>query len=382
MALKDDNFFYKQTASSRIKASIVAEYFPRYCNIINKIPQKEIRYLDLFSGPGMYDDGNFSTPLLIAKACAEDPKLTQIVHLFFNDNKYSDQLKSNFDKHFPSGTFSFTPRFANKTVGESEQIYKYLTRESTLTKNPYPTLLFFDPWGYKGIDTLALAKFLEHWGNEIFLFVNIKRIHAAIENDKFDELMQLLFPSTISRIRRDRRYEAVSVYDRLNLIMSNLAMEFKSAVKDKLYHCAFKFQEEDSNATSHYIIHFTKHPKGFELVKQIYYDFDNIGANLERDNTYTFDAKMMDSKQNSLFVFGDLNIASLSKKLEIEYKGKTLTAKQLFDEHNVQTKFCGSHYAKTLRDMVEKGKVKATFTDNVNHKVSVLLTDTCKIEFI
>jgi three-Cys-motif partner protein len=378
METSEDTFFENQTSSSRIKANIVAEYFPKYCRILMKKGQPEIRYLDLFAGPGKYEDGNFSTPILLAQACAEDDVLSQKVFLMFNDKNHSEKLKTNFNTCFPEGTFLHSPRFANKIVGEDKKIENYL-RKDYPKPNPHPTLLFFDPYGYKGIDTLVLAKFLSHWGNEIFLFVNTKRINAAIENNKFDELMQILFPTTIDKLRNDKKYKAIKVHERLSLIMENLANEFKNSVKGKLYHCAFKFQEEDSVATSHYIIHFTKHAKGYELVKQIYYDFDNIGATLENDGNYAFDAKKMG--ENSLLNFGDQNIQILSEKLEKKYKGRIVSARALFDEHQPGTSWCGSHYLTTLRHMVELGKLKATFTDQVEHKVSVLLTNSCKLEF-
>jgi len=221
---------------------------------------------------------------------------------------------------------------------------------------------------------------MENWGNEIFLFVNIKRIHAAIENDKFDALMQSLFPTTFKELQRNRKYKA-TVYERLSLIMDNLAFEFKKAIKGNLYHTSFKFQEEDSQSTSHFIIHFTKHTKGYELVKQVFYDFDNIGASLDRDGNYTFDAKVMGTFNGMTMDFGDQNVEALSQKLAEKYKGRKITAKALFDEHHPTTKYCGSHYAKTLRHMVDKGKVKSSFTDDRSHKVSVLLTATCNLQF-
>ena len=374
----NEEFFKEQSASSRIKANIVAEYFPKYSRILLKRQQKEIRYLDLFAGPGIYGDKKHSTPLLIGKACAEDVNLRQKVRLMFNDNYFSEVLKSNFLQFFPEGTFHFEPRFGAQTVGENKKIYDYLTKPARVP-NPYPTLLFFDPWGYKGIDTIALAKFLENWGNEIFLFVNIKRIHAAIENNKFDELMLLLFPTSIDQIRVDRKYKA-STYERLSLIMDNLANEFNRAVPQGLYHCAFKFQEEDSIATSHFIIHFTKHHKGYELVKQTYYTFDNIGAALDSEGNYTFDAKKMNAPPTG-FDFGDINVEILSEQLEAHYHGCTISAKALFDEHHPKTQYCGTHYVQTLRSMAENGKLIATFTDNKAHKVPVLLIPECQLTF-
>ena len=375
---KKKDFFLKQTPSSRIKASIVAEYFPQYCKILMKSSQQQIRYLDLFAGPGIYKDGSHSTPLLLGKACAEDPALSSTVYLMFNDMEHSKELEANFTAHFPKGTFSREPIFGDKTVGKDQRITEYLMEKPT-ARNLKPTLLFFDPWGYKEIDTTTLANFLSHWGNEIFLFVNIKRIHAAIQNDLFDDLMKSLFPTSYEQLKSERRYTA-SVYERLDLIMENLANEFRKVVGSSLFHCAFRFQEEDSKTTSHYIIHFTKHQKGFELIKQVYYDFDNIGATLGKDGDYTFDAKNMNNTNG--IVFSDQNIATLAAALELEYKGKSGSAKSLFEKDNPKRKHCGSHYAQTLRYMVEQGKLSVKFADGKEHRVSVLLTDECIIKFL
>jgi three-Cys-motif partner protein len=240
LSKSEENFYEVQTQSSLIKAKIVSQYFPQYCKILLKKKQKEIWFLDLFSGPGKYKDGNDSTPLLVASICANDKALKPKVRLLFNDKHFIGELKTNFENQFPKNTFDLAPRFADKTIGEDEAIKRFLEKDLP-TPNPHPTLLFFDPWGYKGIDSKVLAKFLLGWGNEIFLFVNIKRIHAAIENDKFDELMTSLFPTRIDQLRKDRKYEA-TVYDRLNLIMENLAGEFVDSVNGKLYHCSFNFK--------------------------------------------------------------------------------------------------------------------------------------------
>ena len=377
--MSDNDFFKSQTHSSRIKANIVANYFPKYSKILLKHPQNEIRYLDLFAGPGIYEDGSLSTPILIGKACAADPILSQKVHLMFNDNEHIDTLKENFTNHFEDGAFAFKPKFGNKTVGEDEQISSYLMRKTTEPKNPFPTLLFFDPFGYKGINTKILSEFLGNWGNEIFLFFNIKRIHAAIENEKFDELMDELFPTTIDKIRKDRKYVA-STQERLALIIENLATEFKNIVPN-IFHIAFKFQEEDSVATSHYIIHFTKHHRGYDLVKQIYNDFDNIGATLGEDGDYTFDAKKLDIAPNSQFDFGDQNIYILGKELKEKYKEKKILAIDLYNEHQLLTKYCRTHYSDTLRQLVQDDEVISTFTDGKEHTVSVLINEHCLLEF-
>lgn len=371
------DFFLRQTPSSRIKANIVAEYFPKYCKIINKAKQTKIAYVDLYAGPGKYSDGNPSTPLLIGKACAEDNELKRLVHLMFNDNEYIENLKANFLEHFPAGTFTNVPRFAAQTVGADITITRYLSKKWG-KPNRTPTLLFVDPFGYKSINTSALANFMNGWGNEIFLFLNTKRIQAALDNEKFDELMQCLFPTTVNTLRKDRKYVA-SVNERLTLIVDNLFTEFEKVTTDKLFHCRFKFKEEDSTGTSHYIIHFTRHPRGYDLIKQIYHEFDNIGASLE-NGVYTFDAKKLDIPQGALD-FGDINVDVLSKKLAETYSGKSITAKDLFEEHQTKTQYAGPHYLKTLRKMVKDGLVESKYTDEIHHREAVLLTENCQLRF-
>jgi three-Cys-motif partner protein len=299
--------------------------------------------------------------------------------LVFNDKHFARELETNFNEMFPKNPFHFKPKFGNKTVGEDSAIQAFLNKEPG-SRNPNPTLLFFDPFGYKGINTKILGKFLQNWGNELFLFVNIKRINQAISVNKFDEMMQDLFPTSIDNLRVQRQYSASSVQERLKLIMANLSDEFVKALSpSKLYHCSFRFQEEDSVATSHYIIHFTKNERGYELVKNVYHSFDNIGATLENDGNYTFDAKK--SNVNNAFDFGNPNVKALSLLIAQKYSGQQWTAKALYEEHQKNTNFSWSHYRDTLRYMVENGLVTSRYSDNVNHKVSVLISETCILNF-
>ena len=109
------DFFDYQTDSSRIKATIISEYFPSYCKIIGKKHEpKRFGYFDMFAGPGMYKDGCLSTPLLVAAKCAKDEYLRRKVWMVFNDMMYGDTLRENFEANYPIGTFTYTPFFANR----------------------------------------------------------------------------------------------------------------------------------------------------------------------------------------------------------------------------------------------------------------------------
>lgn len=380
--MKETLFFEKQTISSKIKASIVSQYFPSYCKIIvNKHRPKAIRYVDLFAGPGLYEDGNPSTPILIANHCNNDDFLRQNVQMVFNDNNYHQELKDNFLKEFPEGTFSHNPHFGKSTVGNCKQITQFLCRNThDGGLNEYPSLLFIDPFGYKGIETKVLAQFLENWGNEVFLFVNTKRIHPALENEKFEGLMNDLFPSTYQKIKLDRRYKA-TVSERLHLIIDSLGQEYKNLLNGNIFYTAFKFQEEDINTTSHYILHITKGARGYDLIKTIYNDFANVGTIFDGINTYTFDAKKFDNPISELFDINSLNIDKLKDELYREYRGKIISSNNLFESHQTKGLYSRSHYTSAIRRLVVEQKLIAEYMDNKAHKVSVLISKDCILKF-
>lgn len=378
---KNENFFEKQSASSYVKAKIVSSYFPQYCRILSKYPQNEFRYIDLFAGPGLYEDKHESTPLMVAKECNADEYLKRHVWMLFNDKKYIKVLKENFLKLYPNGTFKKNPFFADRTIGECKTVETYLQKNTMLNgKNSSPALLFFDPFGYKGIKTQVLADFLKNWGNEIFLFLNTKRINAAIDNELFLKHIKDMFPISYRVVKLGKGNQE-NVISRLAYIVDMLGKEFNLLLNKSVYYTAFQFQEEDINTTSHFILHLTKNAKGYELVKTIYNDFANVGTTFDGSHTYTFDPKLLNRRDMELFDYSSDNIHALADRLIKVYKGKIIDARTLFDEDQVNTKFCLSHYTEALRKLVEEGKIKSTFTDGKKHKVSVLIIKKCIIQF-
>lgn len=385
--MSENNFFKKQTDSSRIKACIVSEYFPQYCRIIRAKHEPEMfRYIDLFSGPGIYEDGNVSTPIMLARNIAQDDTLKNKVQFIFNDLNYCDELKANFEAEFPQGTFPKGVHFLDKEVGKCENIYRAIERNTMKKdyigrlKNEKPTLLFFDPFGYKGMRTDSLAKFLQNWGNEIFLFINTKRINPALENDYFEDLMRLWFPSSYDTLKVLVR-EKKTVPERLEYILTSLHEEFSSLIgRGKIYCCAFRFQEENCHTTSHYVLHITKGDRGYDLCKRVYNKYANEDLVLNGSNTYTFDPKKC---LYDITLFDDSHeaVEALKEQLCREYKGKTLCAQDLFENHQKTSRYSRDHYTMALRMAVKEGLADAKFLDEKNHKVSVLVDKSCRIHF-
>src|SRR5690606_33745321 len=182
------------------------------------------------------------------------------------------------------------------------------------------------------------------------------------------------------KIKQDRKFKA-TVPQRLNLIISSLGEEYESILNTKIYYTAFKFQEEDNDATSHYILHLTKGVKGYELIKTIYNDFANVGTIFEGNNTYTFDAKKYHNPIQELFDIKSMNIDKLKEDLFTAYKGRKINALQLFDEHHRNVLYTRSHYTEALARLVDMDRLKVAFTDNKQHRKPVIVSENCILEF-
>ena len=85
----EKSFFLKQEEHSKIKSEIVTKYFCAWSNVMlgyqsKRLPKisKRIAYVDLYSGPGRYEDGSPSTPLMILEKIVENEKYREWVATF------------------------------------------------------------------------------------------------------------------------------------------------------------------------------------------------------------------------------------------------------------------------------------------------------------
>jgi hypothetical protein len=86
--MRTGTFFDESTEQSRIKATIVRDYFWAWANVILSTVRKRggcIAYIDLFAGPGRYKDGTKSTPLLVLETAIADPNMRGHIVTLFND---------------------------------------------------------------------------------------------------------------------------------------------------------------------------------------------------------------------------------------------------------------------------------------------------------
>ncbi len=154
---KTNSFFSKQTEASLLKAEIVSKYFSAWANVVASQGRPKIGYLDLFSGPGRYGDGNPSTPLFILENAIShlNPKVRKTIQLTFNDSdpQNVDKLRNEIEQFPDAGKLKIPPKTYDLKV--DNKFVKNFERMTTI-----PTLSFIDPWGYKGL-SLPLVRALK-----------------------------------------------------------------------------------------------------------------------------------------------------------------------------------------------------------------------------
>jgi three-Cys-motif partner protein len=95
MVIKSEEFYVEQTEQSLIKSKIVGSYFSAWSRIMLNYWSDEISYIDLFCGPGRYQDGSTSTPLKLIEQTISNSDLSRRMRFVFNDidHKNTSNLK-------------------------------------------------------------------------------------------------------------------------------------------------------------------------------------------------------------------------------------------------------------------------------------------------
>lgn len=370
--MADDDFFEMPSSSSRVKAEIVKKYFWAWSNVIvNKAYGDRIAYIDLFAGPGIYEDGTKSTPILILESALTEDKRKQKLVTIFNDAKkaHTDSLNEAISKIQGIEKLKYAPVVNNEQIGDKvvEQLKGF-----TLV----PTLLFVDPFGYKGLTIELIASVLKDWGCDCIFFFNYLRVNAAIDNSKFIALIDGLFGKERAAKLREN-VSGKSPEKREQIIISAMKSSLKE-INGK-YVLPFKFYNKDGTRTSHFIFFVSKNPRAYQMMKDIMAPF----STKKTGNVSFFEFNPVPPpKTTQMQLFESIPfdpLVDLAADLTKKYAGKTLSMNDICEDHYVDTFFVKSNYKEVLLTLEKDGNIianppvekrrkilgKPTFGDNV-----------------
>ena len=249
------DFFNSKRETSEIKSEFLNEYFKAWAAImlagqsyknINKI-----LYVDLFSGPGIYEDGKVSTPIKILNSIYNSRgtfiDYDKHVQTIFNDKDQEqyEKLIENIESQPYYNDLKFKPIISN---GEAN-----LELLRTALKEQIPSLTFIDPLGY-GFTQEMLMYSIKRWGSDLFMLFNFNRIRAAIANSKVEQNMLEIFGDKFNLLQE--YYDKESSPQKRELFIIET---FESIFEDKGFMTLrFKINFPDRTQTSHYLFFISK----------------------------------------------------------------------------------------------------------------------------
>jgi three-Cys-motif partner protein len=368
-------FFDEQKEQSQVKTAIVAKYFTAWAKVITgyQIRQGEkprIAYIDLFAGPGRYKDGTKSTPVFILEQAIEDPLLRKSLVTMFNDKDEanSNSLEEAIKEISGIEKLKHEPDVYTEEVGD--EIVKMFEE-----MNLIPTLMFVDPWGYKGLSLRLINSVLKDWACECVFFFNYNRINMGLGNDFVKEHMDALFGEERGEFLREK-LEGMEPDDRELTIVEELCNALIEM--GGKYVLPFGFKNDTGTRTKHHLIFVSKHPLGYEIMKSV---MANESSSADQ-GVPSFEYSPATRAQPLLFEFtrplDDLETLLLKK-----YAGQMLTMNEIYQDHNYGTRYIKKNYKSVLASMELAGKIKANPPHSKRKKVKgeVTFADSVEVTF-
>lgn len=236
-------FFAEQSANSEVKMQIVLTAFKLWLSDVKN--NKRLNYIDLFCGPGVYDDGTLSTPVCILQEICATEKLARQFYVILNDN----------DKDAMARLRRAMANIRN---------YKYIRSVTTSTNdnsdyNNWPDIendehsfVFLDPFGWKGINKAYIRRMLENPNCEMVLLFSFNQFNRFKNYDEIDGIFEDLF--TNAELSEIKQFCAMNPgYQNERFIFDMYVKSITNGLSD-CHIIPFKFQIAISLKTSHYLI--------------------------------------------------------------------------------------------------------------------------------
>ncbi len=345
--MNGDSFFAEQTGQSEAKARIVQKYFWAWAKVmLSQRHVSKIAYIDLFAGPGRYEEGKMSTPLLVLKQTIADPVMCKALVTLFNDkdSEAVDALKKAIDQLPGIEKLKFKPNVESSEVG-SDIIEMF--EEMKLV----PTLFFVDPWGYKGLSLRLINSVLKDWGCDCIFFFNYNRVNMGLNNDFVRSHIDALFGKKLAQKLRSE-VEGKRAAEREQLIVEGICQAIRSY--GNRYILPFCFKDNRGKRTSHHLFFVTKNFLGYDIMK-------GIMAKESSDDeqgvpSFAYNPANLLYHQSLLFQMSR-PLEDLKQRLVDNYEGKSIVLKTLYAKDSVDTPYVMKNYKQILLEMEEEGLI-------------------------
>jgi three-Cys-motif partner protein len=334
-----------------IKARIVEKYFWVWANVViptaKQISPKNprIAYIDLFAGPGRYEDGSKSTPIKVLETAIKDSEISNMLITLFNDINRGNinSLQETINNINGINELKYKPLIMNEEVGEN--IVKQFQKMKLV-----PTLFFVDPWGYKGLSLQLINSVVKNWGCDCIFFFNYNRINMGLSNNAVKPHLDALFGEERADILR-LQLDGLSPQDRELTIVEAICEALQKMGGE--YVLPFRFKNEQGSRTSHHLIFVSKHIKGYTIMKEIMAKESSEVI----QGVPSFEYSPAAEKYPLLFELAP-PLDELEGMLLDYFAGQTINMEKLFELHNIGKPYIRKNYVDALNNLEESHKIE------------------------
>lgn len=232
---------------------MMAEFYPYYFREITKdyMPAR-VGFIEAFSDSPQNTEEFKTAPFVVADSCKDDKILSEKTWMVFNSPLHRDEIKAEFERQYPDGTFAIPPYFGGADA-EDEQFGEFLSKDSSelhadgVKRNECPTMMIYEVPDMCRIEFETLKGFSKHWGNELMLIADYKPLIDAIRYSE-DDLFH--FKETIADMDDDYACEFLMEQIGVSIINNNKslsAMHLRLFYNDDCQVCVSYFTSSWAN---------------------------------------------------------------------------------------------------------------------------------------
>ncbi len=274
MPSADRDHFNSYRLQTRIKHAILEGYLPAYFNVI-KSQHSKLLYFDGFAGRGHYESGDKTfpgSPLLALQIVADNPDFAERVLCIYNEKRrgFFNELEASVTAFYEDHLHIKKPVVAHGRFSEHvDALLEGIGPGYQLV----PTFLFVDPCGVDDVSMERIANILARPTCEVFIFFNLDGIRrvaglAAARGDS-NRILEDLYGSKETAADMIAQFTAT---DDAALREAIIVGTYRNALRKAAgaeYILPLRVEDANRATTSHYLLHATKHPLGFKIMKQV-----------------------------------------------------------------------------------------------------------------
>lgn len=339
---------WPRPAHTKAKHDILVKYLQAWFGIMgNSQYDKKVGVLDGFAGPGVYENGEPGSPVLVLEALLDHVLFsrwsdTKFVFLF---NEQDPDRYASLESVVESLSGRWKPWPANVHVGAKNRAFSELAKELLPEENKrlVPLFAFIDPFGYKDAPIDLIAQLLAYDKAELFIYFDFNSVtRFAGKGAGVDHRFEALFGC-------NDFYNAPASGPERKQFLHDLYERQLKTVCSMAHVRSFEMVNEKGRV-GNYLFFCTRNLQAFDRMKAAMWKLAPAGD-------YRFEDRLADQ---AVLFREDLDTRPLQDELANHFAGKTANISEIVDYVIAETPYySGQVKLKTLKPMQSAGRISS-----------------------